>query len=85
VSGLGTFAEEMVVDEAAVVAVDTDLPADQLSVIGCAVMTGTGAVLNTSDVCAGDSVVVIGAGGVGLAAIQGARILDAAHVVVIDP
>ncbi|MEZ5226667.1 MAG: zinc-binding dehydrogenase [Acidimicrobiales bacterium] len=85
VSGLGTFAETMVVDEAAAVAVDTDLPADQLSVVGCAVLTGTGAALNTADLQPGQTVAVIGAGGIGLAAIQGARIRNAGAIVAIDP
>ena len=52
-TGLGTFAEEMLVDESAVVPVRTDLPSDQLALIGCAVTTGVGAALNTAQVDAG--------------------------------
>lgn len=84
-SGLGTFADELIVDRLAVVPVDTDLPAAELSVIGCAVLTGTGAALNIARVTAGETVLVVGAGGVGLAAIQGARIAGAANIVAVDP
>lgn len=84
-SGLGTFSDSLVVDERAAVVVDTDLPAEQLAVLGCAVLTGTGAALNIARLRVGDSVVVVGAGGVGLAAIQGARIAGAAPIVAIDP
>jgi S-(hydroxymethyl)glutathione dehydrogenase/alcohol dehydrogenase len=84
-SGLGTFAETLVVDEQTVVPVHTDLPAEQLSLLGCAILTGVGAALNIAEVEAGDSVLVIGAGGIGLAAIQGARAQGAVPIVAIDP
>ncbi|MHB8671225.1 MAG: alcohol dehydrogenase catalytic domain-containing protein, partial [Acidimicrobiales bacterium] len=69
--GLGTFAEEMTVDEASLVKVDTELPDEQLALIGCGVTTGVGAALNTARVVPGSSVAVIGCGGVGQAVIQG--------------
>jgi S-(hydroxymethyl)glutathione dehydrogenase/alcohol dehydrogenase len=84
-SGLGTFAEELVTDEGMVVHVETDLPSEQLALIGCGVTTGLGAVLNQAQVEPGATVAVIGCGGVGQAAIQGARIAGAARIFAIDP
>jgi S-(hydroxymethyl)glutathione dehydrogenase/alcohol dehydrogenase len=83
-TGLGTFAEQMIVDEMSVVKVETDLPDDQLALIGCGVTTGVGAALNTAQVKPGSFVVVIGCGGVGQAVIQGARIAGAARIVAVD-
>jgi S-(hydroxymethyl)glutathione dehydrogenase/alcohol dehydrogenase len=83
--GCGTFAEAMVVDEASVVAVDTDLPDEELALLGCGVTTGVGAALNTAGVVPGASVAVIGCGGVGQSVIQGARIAGAATIIGIDP
>jgi S-(hydroxymethyl)glutathione dehydrogenase/alcohol dehydrogenase len=74
-----------VLDQRAVVPVRTDLPAAQLSLLGCAVMTGVGSALNIARVGAGDSVLVIGAGGIGLAAVQGARAQGAVPIVALDP
>jgi S-(hydroxymethyl)glutathione dehydrogenase/alcohol dehydrogenase len=84
-TGLGTFAEEMLVDESAVVRVETDLPSDQLALIGCGVTTGIGAALNTAQVTPGSTVAVIGCGGVGQSVIQGARIAGASRIFAIDP
>lgn len=84
-TGLGTFSDLMTVDESAVVKVETDLPAEQLALIGCGVTTGVGAALNTARVQPGASVAVIGCGGVGQAVIQGARIAGAARIFAIDP
>ena len=83
-TGLGTFAEQMTVDEMSVVKVETDLPDDQLALIGCGVTTGVGAALNTAQVKPGSFVVVIGCGGVGQAVVQGARIAGAARIVAVD-
>ncbi|MGV9386266.1 Zn-dependent alcohol dehydrogenase [Nonomuraea sp. NPDC003707] len=83
--GCGSFAEAMVVDEATVVAVRTDLPDEHLALLGCGVMTGVGAALNTAAVRPGSSVAVIGCGGVGQSVIQGARIAGAAVIIAIDP
>jgi S-(hydroxymethyl)glutathione dehydrogenase / alcohol dehydrogenase len=85
VCGCGTFAEAMVVHEASVVRVQTELPDDQLALLGCGVTTGLGAALNTAAVAPGSSVAVIGCGGVGQAVIQGARIAGAAVIIAIDP
>jgi S-(hydroxymethyl)glutathione dehydrogenase / alcohol dehydrogenase len=84
-SGLATFAEEMTVDETLVVPVATDLPAEQLALIGCGVATGVGAVLNTAGVEPGSTVAVFGCGGVGQSVVQGARIAGAARIFAIDP
>ena len=83
--GVGSFAEQAVVDERAVVRVETELPDEQLALIGCGVTTGVGAVLNTARVEPGSCVAVFGCGGVGQSTIQGARIAGASRVVAVDP
>lgn len=85
VCGCGSFAEAMVVDKASVIAVDTDLPDDQLALLGCGVTTGVGAALNTAAVTPGATVVVIGCGGVGQSVVQGARIAGASTIIAVDP
>jgi S-(hydroxymethyl)glutathione dehydrogenase/alcohol dehydrogenase len=82
--GCGSFAEAMVVDEATIVPVQTDLPDEQLALLGCGVTTGLGAALNTAAVKPGSSVAVIGCGGVGQSVIQGARIAGASTIIAID-
>jgi S-(hydroxymethyl)glutathione dehydrogenase / alcohol dehydrogenase len=84
-TGLGTFADEMIVDESMLVKVETDLPADQLALIGCGITTGVGAALNTAQVEPGATVTVIGCGGVGQSVIQGARIAGASRIFAVDP
>jgi Zn-dependent alcohol dehydrogenase len=79
-----SFAERSVVPANTVFAVDATLPLEQVALLGCAVMTGVGAVLNTAKARPGDSVVVIGCGGVGLSAIQGARVAGARTIVAVD-
>ena len=83
--GCGSFAEAMVVNQASIVPVETDLADDQLALIGCGVTTGLGAALNTAGVTPGSSVAVIGCGGVGQSVIQGSRIAGASTIVAIDP
>jgi S-(hydroxymethyl)glutathione dehydrogenase / alcohol dehydrogenase len=84
--GLGTaaFAEETVVPAAGVVRVPDSVPMDQAAVLGCAVQTGAGAVFNTARVRAGESVVVVGLGGVGLSALQAARAVGAGPIIGVD-
>ncbi|HVQ96104.1 MAG TPA: Zn-dependent alcohol dehydrogenase [Mycobacteriales bacterium] len=82
--GLGALAEEVVVPAAAVIPVPADLPFETAALLGCAVLTGMGAVRNTAGVTAGDSVLVIGLGGVGLAAVTAARAVGAAPVLAAD-
>jgi len=82
--GCATFAECTVISERSVVKVDTDVPVEQLALIGCGVTTGVGAVLNTARVQPGSTVAIIGCGGVGTAAIQGARVAGASMIVAVD-
>ncbi|GAA2313110.1 zinc-binding dehydrogenase [Streptomyces violaceusniger] len=84
-AGLGTFAELMTVHESSVVPVRTDLPAAQLALVGCGVVTGVGAVVNTARVEPGMTVAVVGCGGVGQSAVQAAVLAGAACVVAVDP
>ena len=81
---LSAFAERMLVHENALVKIRTDIPLDRAALIGCGVTTGLGAVLNRARVRAGRSAVVIGCGGVGLAAIQGCRIAGAGRIIAVD-
>ena len=81
---LGGFAEEMLVHENGVVKIDHDLPLETAALVGCGVLTGTGAVFRTARVEPGSRVLVIGAGGIGLAAVQAARIAGAGMVIVVD-
>ena len=82
---VAAFAQEVVVPAHGAVRVGDDVPLDVACVIGCAVQTGVGAVLNTAGVEEGASVLVVGLGGIGLAAVQGARLAGAARIVVSDP
>jgi S-(hydroxymethyl)glutathione dehydrogenase/alcohol dehydrogenase len=84
-TGLGTFSEAMTIAEAQAVKIETDLPDEQLSLLGCGVTTGVGAALNTAEIEPGSSVAVIGCGGVGQSVIQGARIAGAAKIIAVDP
>jgi S-(hydroxymethyl)glutathione dehydrogenase / alcohol dehydrogenase len=84
-AGTGTFTEEVVVDAGCAVPIPDDVPFDIAALIGCGVTTGLGAALNTADVEAGSSVAVIGCGGVGISAIQGARLKGAAEIIAVDP
>ncbi len=81
---LSSFAEYMLVHEHACVAIRKDMPFDRAALIGCSVMTGVGAVMHTSNVRPGETVAVIGCGGVGLATINGAAIAGAGRIIAID-
>ena len=81
---LGSFAEQMLVPENALVKVREEIPLDRAALIGCGVTTGLGAALNTAKVEAGSRCVVIGAGGVGLSIVQGCRIAGAGQIIVVD-
>ncbi|MGH9082503.1 MAG: alcohol dehydrogenase catalytic domain-containing protein [Acidimicrobiales bacterium] len=83
-AGTGTWAEETVLPEQAVVVVPDDVPYEIGALIGCGVTTGVGAAVNTAKVAVGSSVVVFGCGGVGISAIQGARLCGAAEIVAVD-
>ena len=82
--GLATFAEQMLVHRRALVRIRTDMPLDRAALLGCGVITGTGAVFRTAGVRPGSSVAVVGCGGVGMAAVQAARIAGATMVVAVD-
>lgn len=82
---LGTFSEHTVVHERSVIVIDQDLPLDKACLVGCGVTTGFGAAVYSAEVRPGETVVVMGAGGIGVNAVQGARIAGAEHIVAIDP
>ena len=81
---LSSYAEQLLVHEHAVVKVRPDMPLDKAALIGCGVTTGMGAVINTAKVPPGSVVAVIGCGGVGLSAVQGAAIAGAGRIIAID-
>jgi S-(hydroxymethyl)glutathione dehydrogenase/alcohol dehydrogenase len=84
VFNLSGFAEQMLVHRNALVKIREDMPLDRAALLGCAVITGTGAVFRAAQVNPGSAVAVIGCGGVGLAAINGAKIAGAARIIAID-
>lgn len=84
-SFLSTFASHTVVPSASVIPIPTDVPLALASIVGCAVLTGYGAVVNQARVRPGSSVVVFGAGGVGLSAVAGAKLSGAAQIIAVDP
>jgi NDMA-dependent alcohol dehydrogenase len=81
---LGTFAEYGVVSDASLVKIDDDIPLSRACLIGCGVTTGWGSAVNTANVRPGDTVVVVGCGGVGSGALQGARLSGAERIVAVD-
>jgi Zn-dependent alcohol dehydrogenase len=83
--GVSAFSEHIVVSAHSAVRIDDDLPFEVAALFGCAVMTGVGAVLHSARVRLGDSVAIFGMGGVGLAALLGARVAGAGTIVVVDP
>ena len=83
-ANLSSFAEKMLVPQRSLVKIRDDMPLDRASLIGCGVTTGLGAALNTVNIPAGASVAIIGCGGVGLSALQGARITGAGKIIAVD-
>lgn len=85
--GLGTaaFATETIVGATACVPIPSDVPLEHAALLGCAVLTGAGAVFNAAQVRAGESVVIFGLGGIGLSAVQAARIAGAETIIAVDP
>lgn len=81
---LSGFAEMMLVHERSLVKIPRDIPLDVAATLGCAVITGVGAAVNTAQVRPGDTVAVVGCGGIGLNVIQGARIAGAEQIIAID-
>lgn len=83
-ANLGSYAEQLLVHEHAVVKIRPDMPMDRAALIGCGVMTGMGAVFHTAKVEPGATVAVIGCGGIGLSAINGAAIAGASRIIAVD-
>jgi NDMA-dependent alcohol dehydrogenase len=83
--GLGTFAKYTTVSTQSAIKIDKDADLTKVCLLGCAVGTGWGSAVNAGEVKAGDVVMVIGAGGIGMNAVQGARHAGADHVIVVDP
>jgi alcohol dehydrogenase len=83
--GVSAFATQAVVDRRSLVKIDADIPPETAALFGCAVLTGVGAVMNTAEVRPGESVLVYGLGGVGLAALMGAIAAGAQPVYAVDP
>ena len=81
---LSSFAEQMLVHENAIVKIRKDMPFDRAALIGCAVITGFGAAVNTAAVKMGETVAVIGCGGVGMAAVNGAFVAGAGRIIAVD-
>ncbi len=84
-AGLGTFSPYTVVNEASAIKIDDDIPLDRAALVGCGVTTGWGSAIYAADVQPGEIVVVIGIGGIGMNAVQGAALAGARYVVVVDP
>jgi len=82
---LGTFAEHTVVNEASVIKVDQDLPLPAVALVSCGVATGWGSAVHRAEVQPGETVVVVGIGGIGINAVQGARMAGAKVIVAVDP
>lgn len=82
---LGTFAEYTCVAEDSVIKVEKDLPLEAVALVSCGVATGWGSATNRAAVKAGDTVVVVGIGGIGINAVQGAKMAGARHVIAVDP
>ncbi len=83
-AGIGAFTQETVVDENQCIPIPREMPLEAAALIGCGVITGTGAVFNRARVGLGDTVAVIGSGGVGLNVIQAARLVGASQIIAID-
>lgn len=81
---VASWAEYAIVDQSQVVSVPEDMPLEAAALIGCGVITGVGAVINTAQIEAGSSVVVLGLGGVGINAVQAAKLAGARHVIAVD-
>ena len=81
---LSAFAEEILVHQSALVKIREDMPLDRAALLGCAVLTGVGAVNRTAEVRPGNSVAVVGCGAIGLAAINGASIAGASRIIAVD-
>jgi len=84
-AGLGTFSQYMVADQDSVIKVENWYPLEAVALVSCGVCTGWGSAVNVAQVEAGDTVVIVGIGGIGMNAVQGAAMAGAANVIAIDP
>ncbi|KAJ6995530.1 Zn-dependent alcohol dehydrogenase [Populus alba x Populus x berolinensis] len=84
-SGIGTFSDTLICDEASVVRIESELPDAHLALLGCGMTTGVGAALFTARVQPGSTVAIVGCGGVGQSVIQGAAVAGAARIIAVDP
>jgi NDMA-dependent alcohol dehydrogenase len=82
---IGTFGEYTVASEASCIKIDNDIPLNTAALVGCGVTTGWGSAVYAAEVKTGETVVVVGCGGVGMNAIQGASMAGARHVIAVDP
>ncbi|MGQ0629684.1 MAG: NDMA-dependent alcohol dehydrogenase [Sporichthyaceae bacterium] len=82
---IGTFSQYGTIHQNSCVAVDADLPLDKAVLVGCGVPTGWGSAVNTADVQPGETILVVGVGGIGINAVQGARYAGAKNVIAVDP
>ena len=82
---IGTFGKHTVVGEASCIKIDNDIPLDKAALVGCGVTTGWGSATYAAEVKSGETVVIVGCGGVGMNAVQGAAMAGAANVIAIDP
>jgi S-(hydroxymethyl)glutathione dehydrogenase/alcohol dehydrogenase len=82
--GIGSFAEHMLVHASSLAPIPKEMPLDKAALLGCAVITGLGAVRHSARVAFGDTVAVVGCGGVGLSAVQGAAMAGASRIIAID-
>ncbi|MFM8499567.1 MAG: Zn-dependent alcohol dehydrogenase [Chakrabartia sp.] len=82
---LSAFAEQMLIHEHACVKINPDMPLDRAAIIGCAVTTGAGTIFNACKVTPGETVAVVGCGGVGLATVNAAKIAGAGRIIAADP
>ena len=84
IGGMSGFAEQVILHKSAAVVIDPDMPLDRAALIGCALVTGVGTVINAARVRPGETCVVIGCGGVGLNVVQGARLAGAGRIIAVD-
>ena len=82
---IGTFSQYGTIHQNSCVAVDDDLPLDKAVLVGCGVPTGWGSAVNTADTQPGDTILIVGVGGIGINAVQGARYAGAKNVIAVDP
>jgi S-(hydroxymethyl)glutathione dehydrogenase/alcohol dehydrogenase len=82
---IGTFSQYIVCPEDSLIKVDSDVPLDKVALIGCGIPTGWGSAVHVGEVAAGDTVVVLGCGGVGMNAVQGAKLAGATTLIAVDP